>query len=179
MFAFCVCRFRSPAHFRVASAETNVSIGRNHQIRLPHPRDADAHRRVVQGQYLLCTTFNLFHLVCASSSSTYTLNLSFLSMPPPPSSAASAIHSVGRAGERFSSFPGDSFPILFLPFDPLRSTSTRAIPSCTCSRKEREETQVLCIFIYIFETRWRKMYCIYILYKWKDKERVGGTKVPV
>ena len=56
-----LCIYRSSAHFRVGDAETNVSIGRDHQIRLPHPRDAHAHRRVVQGQYLLCTTFNLYN----------------------------------------------------------------------------------------------------------------------
>ena len=58
LFLFIYVKFRSSSHFGFGDVETNVSIGRNCQIGLPHPRDADAHRRVVQGQYLLCTTFH-------------------------------------------------------------------------------------------------------------------------
>ncbi len=58
LFLFIYVKFRSSSHFGFGDVQTNVSIGRNCQIGLPHPRDADAHRRVVQGQYLLCTTFH-------------------------------------------------------------------------------------------------------------------------
>jgi hypothetical protein len=55
-FFFTCVKFRSASHFWVGDVEANVPIGRDCQIGLPHPGDADAHRRVVQGQYLLCTT---------------------------------------------------------------------------------------------------------------------------
>ena len=54
ILCLCLCS-RSATHIRFAESETNISIGRNHQIRLSYTGNAHAHRRVVQGQYLSYT----------------------------------------------------------------------------------------------------------------------------